>query len=308
MTLANRLRQSLRGAIVGKDDVLDRVILSLLCGGHILLEDIPGTGKTTLAKAIAQSIGGESKRVQFTPDLLPSDLSGISFFNQKTQEFSFHKGAIFTQILLADEINRTTPRTQSSLLECMEEGQVTVDGVTHELPKPFFVIATQNPVETQGVYPLPEAQLDRFLLCLELGYPKREDERAILRGASRSVREAVCTPEEILSERERIAGITVSEPVEEYILNLAERSRNDKDITLGLSTRGAMALQTAARGYAHLQGRRFVLPDDVKAIAPDVIAHRILVKGSGLLQSRDYKKSIVECLLEETPVPMEESC
>lgn len=300
---AQKLHNSIASAIVGKDEVIDRVIVALLCGGHVLLDDIPGTGKTTLARSLARSIGCKQVRVQFTPDLLPSDLTGIYYFNQKTQDFTFREGGVFTNILLADEINRATPRTQSSLLECMEEGQVSVDGDTFPLAKPFFVIATQNPVETQGTYPLPEAQLDRFLMCLHLGYPSKEAEKQILQGQSHTVTEAVCTAEELLAAQQETAKVLVSDAISEYLLAIAEKTRTDNAVQLGLSTRGLLALQSCAKGYAAVQGREYVIPEDVQAIAPDVIAHRLVTKGSPLLQKMGFKYELALRMVEEVPVP-----
>ncbi|MBR7039239.1 MAG: MoxR family ATPase [Oscillospiraceae bacterium] len=304
-TIANKLRASIGTAIVGKDAEIDRVIAALLCRGHVLLDDIPGTGKTTLARALAASVGCPTARIQFTPDLLPSDITGIYWFDQKQQEFVFRPGAVFTGILLADEINRTTPRTQSALLEAMEERQVTVDGETFPLSEPFFVIATQNPVENAGTYPLPEAQLDRFLLCMHLGYPDHDAERAILRGASHPVTAPCVTAEELLAAQAAVEEVQVSDAMTEYLLAIAEKTRADRTVQIGLSTRGVMALQRVARAWAGMHGRGYVIPEDIMDVAADVIAHRIIMKGGDRLQRLDFRREAALRMVEETPVPTE---
>ncbi len=301
--LTNKLRTSIGTAIVGKAEVIDHVIAALLCGGHVLLEDIPGTGKTTLARALARSIGGTQTRIQFTPDLLPSDITGSYYYNQKTQEFLFRKGGVFTDVLLADEINRATPRTQSALLECMEERQVSVDGESFPLSDTFFVIATQNPVETQGTYPLPEAQLDRFQMCLQLGYPDRAAEKRILAGESHAVTESVCTTEELLQARAALAKVRVLDPMAEYLLSIAEATRIDSRIALGLSPRGLLALQQSARAFAAMQGRDYIIPEDVRKAAPSVMAHRLVTKGSAFLRNTEKTAALVRELVDAVPVP-----
>lgn len=304
---ANKLRESMAVSIVGKDDILDRVIAALLCKGHVLLDDIPGTGKTTLARALAKSVGCQTRRIQFTPDLLPSDITGIHYFNQKTGDFVFREGAVFTNVLLADEINRTTPRTQSALLECMEERQVSIDGETHMLAEPFFVIATQNPVETQGTYPLPEAQLDRFLLCLHLGYPEHDAEKQILLGASKEVEAPACTAEELLEAQKACEQVKVSDAMLEYLLAIGEKTRKDRTVIVGISTRGVQAMQACAKAWAAMHGRDYVIPEDVQEIAADVMAHRLIMKGGASLQKLDFRHEAALRMVEETPVPTE-SC
>ena len=308
-SLAETLKQNISTVIVGKEAVIDKVILSLLCGGHILLEDIPGTGKTTLAKALAKSIRCGFKRVQFTPDLLPSDLTGINFFNQKEGEFVFKEGSVFTNILLGDEINRATPRTQSSLLECMEEGQVSVDGVTYPLARPFLVIATQNPIEIQGTFPLPEAQLDRFFVRLKMGYPDQDNEIRMLTGrVSRNPLEAltpVLTGEDIVAAQEAVRTVRVSAPVAGYIVRLAEATRSHDKVKLGVSPRGAIALMRAAQARAAMDGRDFVTPEDVKAVAADVWCHRLICRGYSLSQASEAPAEILEQLLRQVEAPTE---
>ncbi|MBQ3242431.1 MAG: MoxR family ATPase, partial [Oscillospiraceae bacterium] len=284
MTQLQQLTQNLKGnigkAIMGKDEQIEKILLALYSGGHILLEDIPGTGKTTMAKALARSLDCQFKRVQFTPDLLPSEVTGINFYNQKEQQFQFKPGAIFTNILLADEINRATPRTQSSLLECMEERQCSVDGVTYQMESPFLVIATQNPVEIQGTFPLPEAQLDRFFMKLSLGYPGAEQEKTMLTAYRAenplAALEPVCSKEQVLEAQQLVSSVKVGDAVAGYMVALAEKSRSHEKIRLGISPRGVMALMRASQAKAAIEGRDFVLPDDVKAVFADVCAHRII--------------------------------
>ncbi len=308
-SFASKLKENIGVVIKGKDEVVDKLILSFLCGGHILLEDIPGTGKTTLVKALAKSVDCNFTRVQFTPDLLPSDLTGVNFYNQQEAKFVFRPGPVFTNILLADEINRATPRTQSSLLECMEEHQVTVDGVTRPLAAPFLVVATQNPIEIQGTFPLPEAQLDRFFMKLSMGYPGSEHELAMLQAftlqSPLATLSSVLTQEEILTAQQQVREVTVSEAVQKYIVAICEATRRDDRIRLGVSPRGSIAFLHAAQAHAAMQGRNHVLPDDVKAVAADVLSHRIICKGHGALQSSDQAKEILAQILNQTRAPIE---
>jgi len=310
-SLSDRLKANICKVITGKDDVIEKIIIAALCSGHVLLEDIPGTGKTTAAKALAKSIDCEFRRVQFTPDLLPSDVTGINFYDRSDNTFKFRKGAVFTNILLADEINRAAPRTQSGLLECMEECQATVDGKMYPLPSPFMVIATQNPIETQGTFPLPEAQLDRFLMRLSMGYPSRENELSLMEGhAVRSPLDtltSVASAEELTAAQQEVRLIKVSDAVRGYILDICTATRNDRNIRLGVSPRGTLALFHAAQAQAAVNGRSFVTPDDVKQIAPDVIAHRIIPKTSAALRdgvSAAQKETAVR-ITESIAVPIE---
>lgn len=304
---ADRLLENMRTVIVGKDEVLRKVIRCVLCDGHLLLEDLPGTGKTTLAKALARSLDCSFRRVQFTPDLLPSDLTGIHFYDRKANEFIFRPGPVFTNILLGDEINRATPRTQSSLLECMEERQVTVDGETRPLDAPFLVIATQNPVEIQGTFPLPEAQLDRFLMRLSMGYPDKAFEAAMLddKRADDPLDRLtpVLTRDALRAAQAAVRAVRVSEPLRDYLVDIAHATRVDPRIRMGVSPRGTLALMRAAQGAAAMAGRDYVLPDDVKAVCVDVLAHRIICCGRSLTQSAETAAGILGHILEEVRVP-----
>lgn len=307
--LSERMKQNIRKVILGKDEMIERVVLCCFCQGHILLEDVPGTGKTTLAKALAKSLDCQFRRVQFTPDLLPSDVTGINFYNQKQEDFVFKKGAVFSDLLLADEINRATPRTQSSLLECMEERQVTIDGITYPMSEVFLVIATQNPIETQGTFPLPEAQMDRFFMQLSVGYPNAQSEHEMLDQYQQTKPlaslTAVITPAELVVAQKSVCEILVNASVKDYIVALANATRTHEKIRLGISPRGTLALMRAAQCYAAFQGREYVIPDDVKAVAIDVFRHRILCKRSNLLTQTNEAELVLQEILSSVPVPIE---
>ena len=304
--LTKKLTENISQAVRGKDEKIKLVCAALFAGGHVLLEDVPGTGKTLLARSLAKSVGGDFRRIQFTPDLLPSDITGINFYNTKEQEFVLRKGPVFTNILLADEINRATPRTQSALLECMEERQTTIDGDTLKLEAPFFVIATQNPAEIQGTYPLPEAQLDRFMIRLALGYPDRAEEVAVIGGAASFGAEerlsAVCSKEEILSAQDEVNACKANEAVCGYIADIAAATRKHAGVKLGLSTRGAAALKRMSCAIAAIDGRDHAIPQDVLTAAPYVVPHRLIYKG----YSRDGGNAdVVKNILDSVPVPTE---
>ena len=304
---AQKINDNISRLLIGKRNEIDLVLTCLFAGGHALLDDVPGTGKTVLAKNLAKSLQCDFKRIQFTADLLPSDITGLSVYNQKTGEFDFQPGPAFTNILLADEINRTTPRTQSALLECMEEKQITVDGETKVLGAPFFVIATQNPVETSGTFTLPEAQLDRFLIRLTLGYPSASESADILtnyiNGSPKIELEPVATGSDINEIQDAISGVLVSEPIRKYIVDLVEATRKHDDIELGISTRGMLAMLRACQAYAAIHGRDYVLPDDVKALAVPVFAHRLILKVK--YNSSSKAAELIQKLLNTVPAPTE---
>ena len=291
--------------IVGKHHEVRLALVALLCRGHLLIEDVPGTGKTMLAKAIARSLGCTFRRIQFTPDLLPSDVTGLSIYNQKTQEFEFRPGPIMAQVVLADEINRATPKTQSSLLECMEERQATIDGTTYMMPDPFLVIATQNPIEYEGTFALPEAQLDRFLLRLRLGYPQPIEEIVILDEQKRAhpldETEVVLAVEELRDLQTAVREIYVDSTVSDYIVRLVNGTRNHPDVYLGASPRGSLALYRAGQAFAALLGRDYVIPDDIKALAEPALAHRLIIKTSSTIHDVQPGQVVRE-LLDSTPV------
>ncbi len=303
---SDRVIENCGKVIVGKEDRIRLVFISFICSGHVLLEDVPGTGKTMLLRAFAKSVGSDFKRIQFTPDLLPSDLTGINFYNQKTGEFEFRKGPLFTNMVLADEINRATPRTQSSLLEAMEESQISVDGTTYPMAEPFFVMATQNPVESYGTFPLPEAQLDRFFMKINLGYMTRDQEMDVIsRGSSTDILntlQVVLTPDEIRQMKSEVSEVTVSEDVLGYMMDIIEKTRTESRFVTGVSTRGAIALYKASQGFAATSGRDFVIPEDVLAVAGSVLSHRLISKGG---ESFDDAKKYLNKLIETVPVPLE---
>ena len=303
----NKLKESINGVIVGKEKVTELVLTGVIAGGHLLIEDMPGTGKTLMAKTFAASIDGEFSRVQFTPDLLPADITGLNIYNQAKGQFEFVKGPILTNIMLADEINRATPRTQSALLEAMEERQVTVDGNTYRLSEPFVVMATENPVETTGTFPLPEAQLDRFIMRLSMGSLSAEEEIRMLNvineGKVNEKIEPVCSCEDICELRELADGVFVHDDLKEYLVKIVQKTREHASISMGVSPRGTLWLLKASKAYAFIKGREFVLPDDIKYLSEYVLSHRIIVYSG---RSMEDKKKMIKEIVDSIEVPSEE--
>lgn len=305
-TLANKVSANVERVILGKHNEVELALVALLCQGHLLIEDVPGVGKTMLARAMAKSLGCSFKRLQFTPDMLPSDVTGVSMFNQKTREFEFRPGPVFAQIVLTDEVNRATPKTQSALLECMEEHQVTVDGSTYPMPQPFMVMATQNPIEYEGTFPLPEAQLDRFMLRIHLGYPGNKEEMAMLDAQqfARPIDKTgqVAGADELRAAQRVAKEVYVDALVKEYILALVEATRKHPDVYLGASPRGSLALYKTAQARAAIQGRDYVSPDDIKALAEPALAHRLIISPAARLKNVD-PRAVVDELIHSVAVP-----
>lgn len=306
--MADKIRHSVQRVIVGKDDVIDLAIIALLCKGHVLVEDVPGIGKTTMAKALAQSLGCTFNRIQFTPDLMPTDVLGVNFYNQKSGDFEFRAGPIFSQILLADEINRATPRTQSALLEAMGERQATIDGVTRAISEPFMVLATQNPIEMEGTFPLPEAQLDRFMLRIKLGYPSPDEESDILLRFQKDTilpaLDPVTTESELRPLQDAVTTVRVDDTIRMYVVAITQATREHDGLSLGASPRAALSLYKTAQAKAALDARDFVTPDDVKEMAETVLAHRMILTSNSRLRGRTTE-TIVEEVLDSVPVPIE---
>ena len=305
-SIASRIMDNVEKVIVGKREAVRLTIVALLCQGHLLIEDVPGTGKTMLAKAVSRSLGCHFRRIQFTPDMLPSDVTGVSVFNQKTREFEFRPGPVMAQIVLTDEINRATPKTQSSLLEAMEERQITVDGVTYPMEQPFLVLATQNPIEYEGTFPLPEAQLDRFMMRISLGYPAAEDEITML-DRQRYVHpvtqlDQVVSTAELLAAQEQVKEVYLDDLVKEYIINLVRATRKHPDVYLGASPRGSIALYKTGQARAAIQGRDYVTPDDIKALALVTLAHRLIISPSARIKNVD-PRAVIQEILDNMPVP-----
>lgn len=305
--LSQKIKENIGKVIVGKEHIIDLLLASLLAGGHILIEDVPGIGKTTLASALARSLDCSFKRIQFTPDVLPSDITGFTVPNMKTGEFEFHQGAIMSQIILADEINRTSPKTQSSLLEAMEEGQVTVDGTVHILPQPFMVLATQNPIEFVGTYPLPEAQLDRFFMRISIGYPSVEEEVKIMSRDSTEQKvgnlSPVASANDIIELKQITQNVKCAHQIKEYIANIASFTRSHPDLQLGLSPRGTLALLYASKAWAVLSGRDYVVPDDVQSVIMPVMVHRIVLKPEARLKGQTAE-SLIQSILDSVDIPV----
>ena len=304
----DKIINNVERVIIGKRTVVELTVVALLADGHVLLEDVPGVGKTMMVRALAKSVGADFKRIQFTPDLLPSDVTGVSIYNPKEMEFQFKPGPLMGNIILADEINRTSPKTQSALLEAMEEASLTIDGVTYQLEKPFFVMATQNPIEYEGTYPLPEAQLDRFLLKLKMGYPNLDEEIEILNRVQRRAPikelEPVIEKEELRELQQAVKEVHVDEVIKRYIVDLANETRNHESVYLGVSPRGSIALMKAAQAYAYMKDRDFVLPDDIQFLASSVFAHRIVLKAEAKFTSVSTTE-IVDRIIEFVPVPVQ---
>jgi MoxR-like ATPase len=305
-SLAQRVAENVEKVIIGKHHEVEVTLIALLCEGHLLIEDVPGVGKTMLARSIAKSIGCSFRRIQFTPDMLPSDVTGVSVFNQKTREFEFRPGPVMAQIVLADEINRATPKTQSALLEAMEERQVTVDGVTYPMERPFLVLATQNPIEYEGTFPLPEAQIDRFMMRLSLGYPSAADEMRVLELQREhhplaDIGQAI-TDVELVAAQQAVRKVYADDLIKEYIVELANATRRHPDIYLGVSPRGSLALFQTSRAYAALQGRSYVIPDDVKALVEPTFAHRLIISPSARIKNVEAR-AVVQQIAQSVPVP-----
>ncbi len=306
--IVERILTNVQKVIVGKEEVIQLLLVAVLCEGHVLLEDVPGTGKTTLARALSASLGCSFRRIQFTPDLLPSDVTGLSWFNQKSQAFEFRPGPVMSQVVLADEINRATPRTQSALLEAMQERQVTADGITRSLARPFMVLATQNPVELEGTFPLPEAQIDRFLMRVAVGYPSQVEENAILERFRQEDPlpdlQPVTSPDEIITLQLERQKVRVEDSVRDYVVRIARATRQNSDIQLGASPRATLALYQSAQAWAAIQGREYVLPDDIKHIATSVLCHRMMISPQAQLRGRTAQELVTD-IVTTVPVPVE---